>query len=812
MSMLSRFNPFHMVFSRVRVPVFVKVAILFVLLFLGYAGVNSFVTDRAVSNIILNNDQTGIVNLSAIAGKDLGDSLSSKVQVLKEIAENSKLNGTDWETVQKPFLRQKAAELGYKTLGLVDETGIAKYPDFPSVSLKNRDYIQKALDGTPAFSEVIKSNSTGELVVMIAVPIRTNGKVSGCIIARMLASDIADYLHNSYLYESKASTFLINENGDIIAHKNSELIGTPLQKIVVYKGEKTLSSIFAETINGGHSYFEANYNGKQKLYAFSAVPSSKFIVCVSTNVEYSMSNLDEVRKPLIITAIVAMVTGCLIALFFVHNLGSTIACLSRYAKSIASGNFVAVHCVTVKDEIGDLAIAMEGVANILHSMTAEVISVSKLASEGHITEKLNEDKFEGEFKLMSNAINSWASALLLALDSVPAPVMIRDRDRNVLYMNKAGCLGAPREEILGTKCNNHFCTLDCENGQCACERAFDAKKTVNSATTAKPRVLQTEKNAVELEINYTAVLMGTDSVIEIVVDQTTIVNAQRKMSAVAQKALEIAEHLSSTSTDLSAQTTQVSAGATNQADKVREMATAMEEMNATVLEVAKNASQASEGASNAREQAHGGEITVKTVISNISLVQNKVVELDTTMGNLQLSADEIGQVMDVITDIADQTNLLALNAAIEAARAGDAGRGFAVVADEVRKLAEKTMNSTKDVGRMIKTIQNNVLGSKALVVSANQAVEIATTSAQSAGEVLSTIVRGSDDTADQIRSIATAAEQQSATSEELQRSIVDLNAISSETADSMQLASFAVKDLSEMAEELKGVTQTLKKM
>jgi methyl-accepting chemotaxis protein len=180
------------------------------------------------------------------------------------------------------------------------------------------------------------------------------------------------------------------------------------------------------------------------------------------------------------------------------------------------------------------------------------------------------------------------------------------------------------------------------------------------------------------------------------------------------------------------------------------------------------------------------------------------------MTRLGAQADAIGRIMNVISDIADQTNLLALNAAIEAARAGEAGRGFAVVADEVRKLAEKTQNATKEVGEAIGGIQEGTRKNVANVDRTVIQIERATGLAGKSGEALGAIVELVDLSTDQVRSIATASEEQSAASEEINRAIEDISRISYETSDAMRQSAQAVGELAEQAQALSHMIEELK--
>ena len=285
----------------------------------------------------------------------------------------------------------------------------------------------------------------------------------------------------------------------------------------------------------------------------------------------------------------------------------------------------------------------------------------------------------------------------------------------------------------------------------------------------------------------------------------------RRMSDAAEKLEQVSSVLSSSSTQLAAQIEQSERGSAEQAERVTETATAMEEMNSTVLEVARNAGSASEVSAQTRSKAVAGSDVVQHAVHSILQVRQQSVQLREDMGNLDRSAQAISEILGVISDIADQTNLLALNAAIEAARAGDAGRGFAVVADEVRKLAEKTMESTARVGRAIGDIQQAATRSMQQVDSSVSAIEDATQYAEQSGTALEEIVEMVDSAADQVRAIATASEQQSATSEEINHAIGEVNNIAAETARTMQEAAKAVTHLADQAKVLSALITDMRR-
>ena len=293
---------------------------------------------------------------------------------------------------------------------------------------------------------------------------------------------------------------------------------------------------------------------------------------------------------------------------------------------------------------------------------------------------------------------------------------------------------------------------------------------------------------------------------------------QKAESAKAEGMLQAAHQLegvveivASASEQLSAQVEQSSRGADEQSGRVRETATAMEEMNATVLEVARNAQQAADVSHQARQQAQEGSKIVTDAVNSIDAVHAQSIAIKEDMDALGKQAEGIGQIMSVIADIADQTNLLALNAAIEAARAGDAGRGFAVVADEVRKLAEKTMTATQEVGNAITGIQEGTRKNIHNVEQAGVSIEEAAKLSARSGESLKQILEFVQLVNDQVQSIATASEQQSAASEEINRSVEQVATISTETAQAMEQASSAVADLAQQSQALQRLIVEMKK-
>ncbi len=278
---------------------------------------------------------------------------------------------------------------------------------------------------------------------------------------------------------------------------------------------------------------------------------------------------------------------------------------------------------------------------------------------------------------------------------------------------------------------------------------------------------------------------------------------KKSLRVVIGEISDTAAHAASSSAELSATVTQITKRVEEQAGKADQVATASTELSQAVFDIAKNSSAIASSSQDTLKTAENGATVVGKTVEEVQEIADTVEDLAKTMASLGDRSKQIGNILSVIKDIADQTNLLALNAAIEAARAGEQGRGFAVVADEVRKLAEKTANSTSEIGEMIKAIQEETGKAVLSMGEGTKKVESGVRLATQAGVALNNIVNSVNGLQSMVQQIASATEEMSTASEQISSDIETIATVSRETsAASTQIAQEAV-NLSRMSEDLK---------
>ena len=288
----------------------------------------------------------------------------------------------------------------------------------------------------------------------------------------------------------------------------------------------------------------------------------------------------------------------------------------------------------------------------------------------------------------------------------------------------------------------------------------------------------------------------------------------REMNVMGEKLSGIIRRLSDNSLSVSSAAIQMHSTASQMATSTEELAaqastiaTACEEMSATSTEIARNCHSAATDSAKANEAAEMGARVVDETVVVMSRIADRVRSTAQTVETLGSRSDQIGEIIGTIEDIADQTNLLALNAAIEAARAGEQGRGFAVVADEVRALAERTTRATKEIGAMIKSIQSETKSAVTAMDEGVRQVEQGTSEASKSGDALRHILEQIANVTNQVNQIAVAAEEQTATTMEINNNIQQITEVAHITSTSSHEEAAAANQLARLAEDLKGMVE-----
>ncbi len=283
-----------------------------------------------------------------------------------------------------------------------------------------------------------------------------------------------------------------------------------------------------------------------------------------------------------------------------------------------------------------------------------------------------------------------------------------------------------------------------------------------------------------------------------------------KLHGIISQVAQTTHQVAAASSQLHATAKQMAEGSEEIVAQAGTVATAGEEMSATSGDIAQNCQFAAEGSQHASAAAVSGAQVVDETIAVMNSISERVRNSAQAVESLGSRSDQIGEIVGTIEDIADQTNLLALNAAIEAARAGEQGRGFAVVADEVRALAERTTKATREISEMIKAIQQETKGAVVAMEEGVSEVAKGSEKAANSGKALEQILEQINSVTAQIAQVATAAEEQTATTSEISNNMQQITGIVSHSARGAQETAIAANQLSGLSEDLRKIVSQFK--
>ncbi|MBI1938321.1 MAG: methyl-accepting chemotaxis protein [Ignavibacteriales bacterium] len=488
-----------------------------------------------------------------------------------------------------------------------------------------------------------------------------------------------------------------------------------------------------------------------------------------------------------------------------------------------------------KDEVGILANivdqmilksqagidAYELVRDRIEQLVHETDALTKAGKEGKLDTRGEAAKFEGVYKGLIKGINE-------TLDAVILPVK---EGSDVLEKISKGDLTV---NVIGDYSGDHQIIKKSINTLIGkIKQLIHETDTLSKA--GKEGKLDTRGDVSKFEGAYKELIQGVNDILDAVVlpvkegsdvlemmakgDLTIRVNGdyrgdhqliKKSINGLADsfyRALTdvttAVQATASASSQISSSSEEMAAGAQEQSRQTSDIVSAIEQMTGTILKTTKDSGMAAEKARQAGEIAEEGGRIVEETIIGMNRIAEVVKRSALTVKELGKSSDQIGEIVQVINDIADQTNLLALNAAIEAARAGEQGRGFAVVADEVRKLAERTAKATKEIAGMIKQIQNDTGDAVESMEVGALEVEKGKELSEQAGKSLNAIISGARDTVEMISLVAAASEEQSAASEQISKNIEVISTITNQSATGIQQVARAAEDLNRQTESLK---------
>ncbi|MBI9071553.1 MAG: HAMP domain-containing protein [Melioribacteraceae bacterium] len=494
------------------------------------------------------------------------------------------------------------------------------------------------------------------------------------------------------------------------------------------------------------------------------------------------------------------------------------------------------------------------IKNSIGNSLNKLVDSAREIAEGNLNADISVSKSKDEIGVLTRSIAKTVKIILgkifwyeQILDSIPFPISVTDVDRNWTFINKAASIvvGKTRKEIEGEKIpcnqwNSEVCgTSNCgieklNNGEMnSCFTQHDVDKDFQVDTSyledesgvkvGHIETIQdvTDSNRIKKRLEFGANLLlsemekfasgdltaqisddKNDTIAKLIKGFNASVENIKSLLLHVNKAVQTTVEISS---NISSSSVELASGADLASNQSNEVASAVEEMTATIIQTTQNASVAAGNSRLAGELAkEGGKVVNETVMEMAKIAEN-VSNSANIIEDLGNKNNQIGQVIQVINDIADQTNLLALNAAIEAARAGEQGRGFAVVADEVRKLAERTTKATHEISETIKDIQLSTNAAVESITKSSKEAEEGKQLAEKAGKSIEKIIESSESVDEMISQVAAASEEQTATAENISKNISSISKVVNESSEGTRNIAEATEELLKNTEELKAL-------
>ena len=622
----------------------------------------------------------------------------------------------------------------------------------------DREYFQKSITGQSVISDVLKSRIGGELIIVVASPVKYQNEILGITFITLDLAQFSAKFIDPIRVGNKGYAYMLAADATVLAHPEKERVLE--EKLTEYDFGKAL-------IDQKQGFFEYVWKGNPKIVHLTTIASTGWIVAVGADLDDIFSPVVTIRNTIVVVSVLMLGIISLTLWLVVRGIVKPMIKGVDFASSIAAGDLDVTLDVNQHDEVGALANALRGMQTTIKEALRETehltqsIQAGKLATRGHA------ENFHGGWRELITGMNNVIEAFV-----VPFNIAAIHIDR-IAKGDIPDRLTSQYQGDFNTLQNNVNGLIDAMN---EITEIAEAIADGNLAVTARER---SEHDRLMQALN--AMIHALSEVVtlaEAIADGNLMVDAKersehdRLMQALNMMIEQLhnivtgvrlaADNVTNGSQQLSISAQQVAEGASEQSSAAEQASSSVEEMAANIKQNADNSLQTEKIAVRAAEDARqAGQAVVETV----------------------RAMNQIAKKIAIIEDIANQTRLLSLNATIEAARAQEHGRGFSVVAAEVRALAERSQESAEEINALART-----------------SVDVA----GKAGQMLDQLVPDIQKTSELVLEISAASHEQSTGAEQINMAIQQLDQVVQQNASTSE-------EMASMAEELAGQARQLQK-